>query len=127
MDISDEDADSDTHSVASEALDDGTEPGAMEVFCGIAHYTLELQKAGFKAVGIDHKGCKNKPKAKALWMDLSTRAGQLEFWDVVRSQNVKYVHFAPPCGTASAARKSGQGSEPQTAVSVWGKSSGETR
>lgn len=30
--------------------------------------------------------------------------GQLEFWDIVREGNVAYVHFAPPCGTASAAR-----------------------
>ena len=30
--------------------------------------------------------------------------GQLEFRDVIRKQNIKYVHFAPPCGTASAAR-----------------------
>lgn len=28
----------------------------------------------------------------------------MEFWDQIRSGKVQYVHFAPPCGTASAAR-----------------------
>lgn len=99
-----DDSDEETRSAAQSDDADQEPPGAVEVFCGIAHLTLELQKVGFRAVGIDHKGCKDKPVAKALWIDLTTRRGQLEFWDIIRSQNVKYVHFAPPCGTASAAR-----------------------
>lgn len=30
---------------------------------------------------------------------------QLQFWDLIREGRVKYVHFAPPCGTASRARE----------------------
>jgi len=104
MPVTVDDSDEDTHSAAVSEDNDQEQPGAIEVMCGVAHLTLELQKVGFQAVGIDHKGCKDKPVAKSLWIDLTTRRGQLEFWDIVRSRNIKYVHFAPPCGTASAAR-----------------------
>ena len=64
----------------------------------------ELKKAGFAVLGIDYKGCKDKPLCKTIWLDLTTRQGQMEFWDQIRGGRVQYVHFAPPCGTASAAR-----------------------
>ena len=68
---------------------------------GLGVLGSELKKQGFAVVGIDFKGCKDKPLVKTLWIDLTTR---LEFWDIIREGNIEYVHFAPPCGTASAAR-----------------------
>ena len=79
-------------------------PKAVEVFNGLGVLGSELKKQGFAVIGIDFKGCKDKPLVKTMWIDLSTRAGQLEFWDIIREGNISYVHFAPPCGTASAAR-----------------------
>ena len=80
-------------------------PGALEIFCGQALMTKELQRAGFEAIGIDHKGNKDSPLAKTVWLDLATKSGQLQFWDYIRTGRVRYVHFAPPCGTASRARE----------------------
>ena len=77
---------------------------AYEVFCGAAGLTLNLSKAGFNAVGIDHKSNKDKPKGRCLWIDLSTRFGQEDLRKRVLHDTVAYVHFAPPCGTASRAR-----------------------
>lgn len=80
-------------------------PKALEVMCGCAELTSELHKAGFDATGIDYKGCKDKAKSRVIWIDLATRLGQLEFWDLVHAGSVRYIHFAPPCGTASRARE----------------------
>ena len=77
---------------------------AIEVFNGLGMLGAELKKAGFAVLGIDFKGCKDKPLCKTIWLDLTTRQGQLEFGDQIRGGRVKYVHFAPLCGTASAAR-----------------------
>jgi len=93
-------------SEASEGEEESDPPEALEVFCGCAQYTAELQKAGFRATGIDYKGNKDKPRAKTIWLDLASRVGQLQFWDMVRTGKVKYVHFAPPCGTASKVKGS---------------------
>jgi len=79
-------------------------PVAIEVFNCLGVLGAELKKQGFAVIGIDRKGCKDKPLCRTVWIDLSTRLGQLEFWDIIRKGKVKYVHFAPPCGTASAAR-----------------------
>ena len=77
---------------------------AFEVFCGAAGLTLNLTKAGFDALGVDHKGNKDKPKGRCLWIDLSTKRGQDDLRKMVLHDTVAYVHFAPPCGTASRAR-----------------------
>ena len=92
-------------SARNEGTADEDPPGALEVFCGQALLTKELQKAGFAATGIDHKGNKDRPLAKTVWLDLATKSGQLQFWDYIRTGRVRYVHFAPPCGTASRARE----------------------
>ena len=100
------DLSSETHSVSqcSEEDEQAGPPGALEIFAGCGALTAELQKAGFAAVGVDYKN-KDKPRAKIIWIDLTTRAGQLEFWALVRAGQIRYVHFAPPCGTASRARE----------------------
>ena len=77
---------------------------AYEAFCGAAGLTGSLTKAGFKAIGIDYKGNKDKPKARCIWLDLTRKADQKESLAMVKSKDVAYVHFAPPCGTASRAR-----------------------
>ena len=77
---------------------------AYEVFCGAAGLTLNLSKAGFDATEVDHKKNKDKPKGRCVWIDLSTKRGQEDLKKLVLDESVAYVHFAPPCGTASRAR-----------------------
>ena len=65
-----------------------------------------LTKVGFRAVGVDWKNTKDKnPVAKVQWMDLGTRAGKEEFYRLLETPGLVYVHFAPPCNTASRARQ----------------------
>ena len=77
---------------------------AFEVFCGSGGYTCALEKAGFDVVGIDFAGNKDKPKGRCLWIDLSRPIGQKQLLKLLLQPDVAYVHFAPPCGTASRAR-----------------------
>lgn len=89
----------------SEEDDNGAPPQALEIFCGKAVLTSELQKAGFEATGVDYRNNKDRPVAKVVWLDLTVRDDQMQFWDWIRTGRVRYVHFAPPCGTASRARE----------------------
>ena len=64
---------------------------------------------------VSFKGNKDKPVAKCIWIDMSSKAGVEKFWEYIATGRVKYVHFAPPCGTASARTGVGRRDEaPQT-------------
>ena len=77
---------------------------AFEIFCGSARLTKSLCKVGFHATGIDFKGNKDKTDGRCQWLDLTTTAGQNALRKLVTDPSVAYVHFAPPCGTATRAR-----------------------
>ena len=79
----------------------------LEVFCECARLTKHLVGAGFAAMGIDFRQVKDKPEAATRWMDLASREGQEKFWSTIKQHAAElvYVHFAPPCGTASRARE----------------------
>ena len=51
---------------------------AVEVMCGCARLTKELNVVGFRAVGIDCKDNKDTPQSKCKWMDLSSSRAQNE-------------------------------------------------
>ena len=78
---------------------------AIEVFCGSGRLAKALQEFGFNALGVDYSGNKDQPECNMLTIDLLTDAGKLVFWRLVKDNRVKYVHFGPPCGTASKARE----------------------
>ena len=64
---------------------DVKKPGAVEVFCGCARMTKELQSAGFNAVGVDYRYNKDKPETKAyVELDLARPWGMLcdQLWKV---------------------------------------------
>ena len=75
---------------------------ALEIFCGCARLTAELREAGFDAIGVDHMSNKDKPEARSVLIDASSRWGQREIKR--RALECGYVPIAPPCGTASKAR-----------------------
>ena len=64
-----------------------------------------MQQAGWSALGVDYSWNKDKPIGPYIYLDLSTQAGQAAFWQIVADRKCVYVHFAPPCGTASRARE----------------------
>ena len=60
---------------------------------------------GIVTLGIDYAKNKDKPQSRAIKLDLSQAADQAAFWTLVGAGNVCYVHFGPPCDTASRARE----------------------
>ena len=72
-----------------------------------AALTRALTREGFSGTGIDFKMNKDKPVARTVWLDLATEFGQKAFCAIIRDKSklICYVHFAPPCGTASRARE----------------------
>ena len=80
-------------------------PGALEVFCGSGVLAAALEKAGLVSLGIDYEGNKDKPSCKFIKLDLRTAEGRAAFWVLLRDENVKYCHFAPPVGISSLARE----------------------
>ena len=64
-----------------------------------------MQQAGWSALGVDYAWNKDKPIGPAVYLDLTTQAGQDALWQIIVDRKCVYVHFAPPCGTASRARE----------------------
>lgn len=73
----------------------------IEVFCGKAQLSKSLRAKSFQTFSIDHKTLKNVP---ILRLDLNSELDVKLLMDLLDQARVLYVHFAPPCGTASAAR-----------------------
>ena len=83
----------------------GPAPFCLEVFAGSGRLTCALRRLGFDAWGIDHKRGRLLPETPAMLMlDLSDEADFRKFVRLLDHPALVYVHFAPPCGTASLAR-----------------------
>ena len=93
-------------------------PVAFEIFAGAAGLSWALMKEGFDATGVDHRGNKDKPKAPTIWLDLTTSSGQTEMLKLLGNKELKYVHFAPPCGTCSLSREIRRFNEDGTPSSI---------
>ena len=76
----------------------------MEVFCGSGRLTASVRKLGVvEAIGIDHILSK-RLQAPAIKLDLNSQNGREVLKNMMESDSVMWIHFAPPCGTASRAR-----------------------
>eukprot|EP00973_Karenia_brevis_P078507 10899711-Karenia_brevis.AAC.1 len=64
-----------------------------------------MSKVGLKVLGVDHASNKDTPLCKAVKIDLTTEHGKNMFMRIMSEKNVVFVHFAPPCGTATRARE----------------------
>ena len=73
----------------------------VEVFCGQAKLSRALRRHNFQVLSIDHKGPKGVP---ILRLGIVKASDQKFLTSLVRTASLHCVHFAPPCGTASAAR-----------------------
>ena len=76
----------------------------IECFGGCARLTKALNDEGFEATSIDWLRNQSRPVGSSVLLDLTTEAGRIVLHKALRSGNVVYIHFAPPCGTASLAR-----------------------
>ena len=74
---------------------------AVELFAGSCRLSKCLRSAGFETIAVDVKDAVGH---QALKLDLLSAAGLTVLWDVLSSGQILYVHMAPPCDTASAAR-----------------------
>ena len=103
--ISDSDGDLSTPP-AAHACTVASPPVALESFCGCARMTKHLRSQGFDAIGIDYASNKDRPESKVYWFDVTCASEKKEMiaW-IKQIKNLKWVHFAPPCGTASRARE----------------------
>ncbi|CAE7385001.1 unnamed protein product, partial [Symbiodinium sp. KB8] len=76
---------------------------ALEVFCGSGRLTASLKREGFDAFGVDHNVLKTA-SCSVLQLDLTQEDAASHLWSIVKDPAVQFIHFAPPCGTASRAR-----------------------
>ena len=77
----------------------------LEIFAGTGNLTAAVRKANLRGVAIDRSH--NRSKGAITILDL-TLADDLKFLcDFIRENvsSLVLIHFAPPCGTCSAARK----------------------
>ena len=83
-------------------------PLVIEVFAGSARLSKACRDAGFRTLAIDHK--RGETSFPVLCLDLTVPKDQLRLRDILLHEagNIALLHFAPPCGTASAARTANQ-------------------
>ena len=77
----------------------------LEVFAGTSSLTIEVRKTNLRGVAVD-KGTE-RAKGPITILDLTAPEDLQFLMDFIRQEalNLCLVHFAPPCGTCSAARK----------------------
>ena len=73
----------------------------LEIFAGSCRLSKSLRGAGFHTVAVDVKDVSGHPVVK---LDLLAVSGVTLLWEFLKSGQFLYVHMAPPCSTASAAR-----------------------
>ena len=83
----------------------GGEPIAIECFGGSARLTRALSDVGFDATSIDWTRNKSRPVGASVLLDLTKEYGRIILHRILRSGRVSFIHFGPPCGTASRARE----------------------
>ena len=76
----------------------------LELCAGSANLSRALHNAGFQVIAVDHQSNVHKPKVHIVQIDLSHPSAFELISTFLQDSSVFYVHIAPPCGTASAAR-----------------------
>ena len=73
----------------------------VEIFCGKAGLSKKLRNKFFQVVSVDHVAAKGIPILK---IDIEKASERTVLEELLQLDKILYVHFAPPCGTASLAR-----------------------
>ena len=93
------------------------------MFAGSAALSAAARRRGLGAVAVDWKGNAHARDVQGdvLNIDLREAAGQEFVLRLIGADTVRWVHFAPPCGTASRARELPVGPPPlRDARRPWG-------
>ena len=93
------------HRIAQVLAADDPRPFALEVCAGSARLSASLCRVGFRAFGIDYAANKDVPEGEVIEIDLTSEHAEELLMRLVGHPRLAYVHFAPPCGTASRARE----------------------
>lgn len=78
---------------------------AVEVFAGSARLSLALTRAGLPCLALDSPRNQQKPVAPCISLDLTLPRHSATLGAFLSMAELTFVHFAPPCGTASRARE----------------------
>ena len=81
----------------------------VEIFCGKGGLSKRLRAKQFQVISVDHLAPKGIP---VLRIDISKKSQRDVLEQLLALDTILYVHFAPPCGTASAARNIKPGPPP---------------
>ena len=90
-----------------------TEAVCVEIFCGKAKLSKPLRQKCFQVLSVDHLASKGIP---ILRIDIGNASQRQVLEELLELDKIIYVHFAPPCGTASAARNIQPGPPPLRSV-----------
>jgi len=93
-----------------------TKAVCVEIFCGKKRLSRRLRAKQFQVISdisVDHLASKGIP---ILRIDVSKKSQRLVLEELLRLDCSLYVHFAPPCGTASAARSIKPGPPPLRSI-----------
>ncbi|CAE7700800.1 unnamed protein product [Symbiodinium sp. CCMP2592] len=93
-----------THTGLQEAFPQRATPLVIEVFAGTARLSTACQKLGFRTLAIDKSTARGRFPIQRL--DLTDADDLCILLDIIRLEaaNIVWIHCAPPCGNASAAR-----------------------
>ncbi|CAE7797960.1 unnamed protein product [Symbiodinium sp. CCMP2592] len=93
-----------THTGLQEAFPQRATPLVIEIFAGTARLSTACQKLGFRTLAIDKSTARGRFPIQRL--DLTDADDLCILLDIIRLEaaNIVWIHCAPPCGTASAAR-----------------------
>ena len=90
-----------------------SEAVCVEIFCGKARLSKKLRNKLFQVISVDHEATKGVP---ILRIDIANANQRAVLEELLEQDKVLYVHFAPPCGTASAAREIQPGPPPLRSI-----------
>ena len=76
----------------------------IEICAGCAKLSQALGLVGFQTVAIDHSKNIHRPRVHCIHIDLANEGAFELINSLLEETSIFYVHLAPPCGTASAAR-----------------------
>ncbi|CAE7363195.1 unnamed protein product [Symbiodinium sp. CCMP2456] len=99
-----EDVDMLIDSALADAFPQRRSPLVIEVFAGTASLSSACSRSGFRTLAIDRVAKQSKFPIQT--MDLAQTAAVDLLLDIIlrEDNDIALIHFAPPCGTASAAR-----------------------
>ncbi|CAE7717441.1 unnamed protein product [Symbiodinium sp. CCMP2592] len=92
------------HTGLQEAFPQQATPLVIEIFAGTARLSTACQKLGFRTLAIDKSTARGRFPIQRL--DLTDADDLCILLVIIRLEaaNIVWIHCAPPCGTASAAR-----------------------